>query len=238
MPFAAALSTIEATLQAIEEVCRAGPRPTGGYAGPGRPVFLAAPRPRRRRARGHGARTSGAALPARLRRRVRHRQRPGDRAESGHEPVDQPLGAAGDDGAVSPGAGTDGRRSQPARLARRAAGADGGSGAVLLLGDPFTFPIDLFLRRVNEDARRCACWAAWPAAFAAPASAGCSIRTASRTRAPSACCCRDRSACARSCRRAAGRSAGTWSSPGPRTTSSSSWAARRRLPAAAAVARR
>ena len=30
-------------------------------------------------------------------------------------------------------------------------GADGNT-AVLLLGDPFTFPIDLFLRRVNEDA--------------------------------------------------------------------------------------
>jgi small ligand-binding sensory domain FIST len=32
-------------------------------------------------------------------------------------------------------------------------GADGGQSAVLLLGDPFTFPIDLFLRRVNEDAK-------------------------------------------------------------------------------------
>ncbi|HWG43112.1 MAG TPA: FIST N-terminal domain-containing protein [Gemmataceae bacterium] len=30
-------------------------------------------------------------------------------------------------------------------------GADGENTAVLLLGDPFTFPIDLFLRRVNED---------------------------------------------------------------------------------------
>ncbi len=31
-------------------------------------------------------------------------------------------------------------------------GADSADAAVLLLGDPFTFPIDLFLRRVNEDA--------------------------------------------------------------------------------------
>jgi small ligand-binding sensory domain FIST len=30
-------------------------------------------------------------------------------------------------------------------------GTDGENAAVLLLGDPFTFPIDLFLRRVNED---------------------------------------------------------------------------------------
>jgi small ligand-binding sensory domain FIST len=30
-------------------------------------------------------------------------------------------------------------------------GASGDQGAVLLLGDPFTFPIDLFLRRLNED---------------------------------------------------------------------------------------
>jgi small ligand-binding sensory domain FIST len=30
-------------------------------------------------------------------------------------------------------------------------GADSGQSAVLLLGDPFTFPIDLFLRRINED---------------------------------------------------------------------------------------
>jgi small ligand-binding sensory domain FIST len=33
------------------------------------------------------------------------------------------------------------------------AGADPQQAAVLLLGDPFTFPIDLMLRRVNEDAR-------------------------------------------------------------------------------------
>jgi small ligand-binding sensory domain FIST len=32
-------------------------------------------------------------------------------------------------------------------------GADAQQTAVLLLGDPFTFPIDLLLRRVNEDAR-------------------------------------------------------------------------------------
>jgi small ligand-binding sensory domain FIST len=32
-------------------------------------------------------------------------------------------------------------------------GADARQSAVLLLGDPFTFPIDLFLRRVNEEAR-------------------------------------------------------------------------------------
>jgi small ligand-binding sensory domain FIST len=30
-------------------------------------------------------------------------------------------------------------------------GADGREAAVLLLGDPYTFPVDLFLRRVNED---------------------------------------------------------------------------------------
>ena len=93
-------------------------------------------------------------------------------------------------------------------------GADGEQGVVLLLGDPFTFPIDLFLRRVNEDSPGLRVLGGMASGVRAPASVACSFRAASRTRAPSASTCRGRSASAPSSHRVAALSAGTWSSPG------------------------
>ena len=93
MPFAAALSTIEPTLQAIEEVCEQGRALLAGSVDLAVLFFST----HHIRAADVLARTVQhrlrAALSARLRRRVRHRRRPGDRAESGRESVDQPLGA-------------------------------------------------------------------------------------------------------------------------------------------------
>jgi small ligand-binding sensory domain FIST len=42
--------------------------------------------------------------------------------------------------------------------------------AMLLLGDPFSFPADELVRRMNEDRPACRCWAAWRRASTAGSS--------------------------------------------------------------------
>ena len=151
MPFAAALSTAEATLPAVEEVCQ-----RARVALPGdvdlAVLFFSA----------HHARAAEA-----LGRTVQKQLRPdcliGCIAESvigGEREIEQsPALSLWVSRWVRPVA------MAPCHLIleRTADGPSlfgwpdeltgaGGDTAVLLLGDPFTFPIDLFLRRVNEDA--------------------------------------------------------------------------------------
>lgn len=153
MPFAAALSTAEPTLQAVEEVCAQTRARLSGDADLAVLFFST-----------HHARAADV-----LARTVRQRLSPrcllGCIAESvlgGDREIEQSP-------AVSLWAS---RWAKPIVmepfylvLERTAdgpslfgwpdelSGADGGQTTVLLLGDPFTFPVDLFLRRVNEEAK-------------------------------------------------------------------------------------
>ncbi len=104
----------------------------------------------------------------------------------------------------------------------------GAGDTLLLLADPFTFPIEPFLERVADD---------WPglqvvgglaSAAAGPAAAGSRSTATSTTRVRSACSSAAGRGSMRSCRRAAGRSARRTSSRTPRTTSSRSSQASRR----------
>ncbi len=151
MPFAAALSTIEATLQAIEEVCEQGRARLAGSVDLAVLFFST-----------HHVRAADV-LAGTVQERLAPRCLLGCVAES----------VIGDDREIEQSPAMSLWISRWARpvmmepfhlvLERTAdgpslfgwpdelTGADGEGGAVLLLGDPFTFPIDLFLRRVNED---------------------------------------------------------------------------------------
>jgi small ligand-binding sensory domain FIST len=152
MPFAAALSTAEATLPAVEEACDETRARLPGDVDLA-VLFFAAQHAR-----------AADVLARTVQRRLAPRCLMGCVAESvigGDREVEQSP-------AVSLWAA---RWSRPVTMApfhlvleRTADGPSlfgwpdeltgaGTDAAVLLLGDPFTFPIDLFLRRVNEDAR-------------------------------------------------------------------------------------
>jgi small ligand-binding sensory domain FIST len=152
MPFAAALSTSEPTLQAVEEVCEQTQARLSGAVDLAVLFFST-----------HHARAADV-LVRTVQQRLSPRCLLGCVAESvvgGDHEIEQSP-------AVSLWVG---RWAKPVTmepfhlvLERTAdgpslfgwpdelTGADGEKAAVLLLGDPFTFPIDLFLRRVNEDA--------------------------------------------------------------------------------------
>lgn len=151
MPFAVALSTSEPTLQAMEEVCK---QTQASWSGPVDLAVLFFST--------HHARAADV-LVRTVQQRLSPRCLLGCVAESvvgGDREIEQSP-------AVSLWVG---RWAKPVTmepfhlvLERTAdgpslfgwpdelTGADGEKAAVLLLGDPFTFPIDLFLRRVNED---------------------------------------------------------------------------------------
>ena len=152
MPFAAALSTIEPTLRAVEEVCEQTQARLSGNVDLAVLFFST-----------HHARAADV-LAHTVHRRLSPRCLLGCVAESvigGDREIEQSP-------AVSLWVG---RWAKPVMmepfhlvLERTAdgpslfgwpdelTGAGAAQTAVLLLGDPFTFPIDLFLRRVNEDA--------------------------------------------------------------------------------------
>ncbi len=151
MPFAAALSTAEATLPAVEEVCQQARAGLPGDVDLAVLFFSA-----------HHARAAEA-----LGRAVQQLLRPGCLigcvAESviggDHEIEQSPAVSLW----VSRWARTVAMAPFHLVLERTADGPSlfgwpdeltgaGSDTAVLLLGDPFTFPIELFLRRVNEDA--------------------------------------------------------------------------------------
>ena len=153
MPFAAALSTAEPTPRAAEEVCaqtRAGLPGDVDLA----VVFFST----------HHARAADA-----LRRTVQERLAPrcllGCVAESvigNNREVEQAPAVSLWASRWKKGVGMDPFHLVLERTADgpslfgwpdELSGADGKQSAVLLLGDPFTFPIDLFLRRVNDEAR-------------------------------------------------------------------------------------
>ena len=101
--------------------------------------------------------------------------------------------------------------------------------AVLLLGDPYTFPVDLFLHQMNENNPGLPVLGGMASGMRGPGECRLLFNGEVRTHGAVGVLLQGDSACGRSCRRAAGRSADTWSSPAPRTTSFWSWAAGRRL---------
>ncbi len=151
MPFAAALSTVEPTLRAVEEVCAQTRARLSGDADLAVLFFST-----------HHVRAADV-LARTLQQRLSPRCLLGCVAESvigGDREIEQSP-------AISLWAG---RWAKPIALEpfhlvlERTAdgpslfgwpdeltGADRSQTAVLLLGDPFTFPIDLFLRRINDD---------------------------------------------------------------------------------------
>ena len=81
-----------------------------------------------------------------------------------------------------------------------------GPATLLLLADPFTFPLDQFLRRLEELAPEIQVVGGAASAALVRAATDCCSTAWCTTRARSACSCGARP-CARSCRRGAGRSA-------------------------------
>jgi small ligand-binding sensory domain FIST len=151
MPFAAALSTAEATLPAVQEVCQLARTGLPGDVDLAVLFFSA-----------HHARAAEV-----LGRTVQKRLRPGCLIGCIAESVIGGNREIEESPAISLWVS---RWARPVAMApfhlvleRTADGPSlfgwpdeltgaGGDTAVLLLGDPFTFPIELFLRRVNEDA--------------------------------------------------------------------------------------
>ena len=100
--------------------------------------------------------------------------------------------------------------------------------SVLLLADPFTFPADSFLERLNPSSPACRCWAGWCRGPPRPGGTGCSAAPSCSTAGPSGSPWSARSTSGRWSARAAARWARRSRSPGARATSSTSWAAGRR----------
>jgi small ligand-binding sensory domain FIST len=96
--------------------------------------------------------------------------------------------------------------------------ADPAEALLMLLGDPFTFPVDVLLEQLNEDRRGLRVVGGMASGGRGPGESRLLRATRSWTAAPSACCCAGRCRCAPSSRKAAARSAATWSSPRHRRT--------------------
>ena len=94
--------------------------------------------------------------------------------------------------------------------------------ALLLLADPFSFPADAFLARAGDDFPRLPVVGGMASAARGPGGNRLCSTTGWSTTAPSARSSGPTSTSPRSSRRAAGRSASPWRSPGPSATSSTS----------------
>ena len=97
--------------------------------------------------------------------------------------------------------------------------------AMLVLGDPFSFPADGFLGQINEDCPGLRVMGGMSSGGQAPGEAALVLGSQVLSQGASASCCRAIWVSAAWYRRAAGPSASTWLSPGLATTSSPSLAA-------------
>ena len=212
MPFAAALSLASQTTEAIDEVCPTLAAALCGNPRPGAGVLFAAPSavgldPGGGRCKTHWRR--GACWAWWAKAIVGNAARGG--AAAGPERVGAPLG---EEGAGRPFHLVLERTSEGASLLGwpdALVEAAPKETVVLLLGDPFTFPTDLFLQQINEDAPGLRVLGGMASGIRGRGGVPVPLRRRpASTRGRWGWCCKGPWGCARSCRRAAGRSAGRW----------------------------